>query len=391
VFFHIDESGNTGNNLFDKSQSRLSYGVLSSRTNVDFMGKAIHEKMCKKLGVEDLHANQLGIGGLTEIYPLLLKLQRKMDFRFDYYYIDKPFFALVTFFEAVFDAGLNEVVPWTCYWTPMRFLLLHKISLLLDESDLKESWRLCSHLSIQRENEAVSRLLNQVRRKIELVGLDARSKEIIGDALEYGASNPEKMDFGAHTPTMLSPNTICFQFVVIAMAQRLRKKKRKDALGIFVDRQSQFNVAQVDTHEMAKKISAGLAAAPSDQREWFVGHPMHSGLNESDLLRKGVPGRNIDVLNSGDSIGLQIVDIYLWIFNRMVSGKGLSEELQGLAASVFQTSYFDGISLESAARRFSEFENKLPKMDEMTAEQTKFAKDVVEAHKRKVEKVLGRK
>ncbi|MEQ8260496.1 MAG: hypothetical protein RH947_09370 [Alcanivorax sp.] len=293
MFFHVDESGNTGNNLFDNSQPRLSYEVLSARTNVEFMGKSLHKKMCERLGVDDLHANHLGVGALTEIYPLLLKLQRKMDFRFDYYYIDKPFYALVTFFEAVFDAGLNEAVSWISYWTPMRFLLINKLSLLLDEDDLKESWRLCSHLSIEREADAVSGLLNRILGKVGSVGLDTGSQEIISDALEYGAANPERLGFGAHNDTVISPNTVCFQFVVMAMARRLRKKKRKDALGVFVDRQSQFNIAQVDTHEMARKMQAGLAAATARQREWFVGHPMHSGLNESDLLRKNIPGRKI--------------------------------------------------------------------------------------------------
>ncbi len=35
MYFYIDESGNSGNNLFDRSQPVLSYGVLSSEVNVD--------------------------------------------------------------------------------------------------------------------------------------------------------------------------------------------------------------------------------------------------------------------------------------------------------------------------------------------------------------------
>lgn len=42
-----------------------------------------------------------------------------MEFDFDYYFIEKPDYALVLFFDAVFDAGLNEAVKWDVYWTPM--------------------------------------------------------------------------------------------------------------------------------------------------------------------------------------------------------------------------------------------------------------------------------
>jgi hypothetical protein len=35
MFLHIDEPGNSGNNLFDQNQPVLSYGALSSRWDVD--------------------------------------------------------------------------------------------------------------------------------------------------------------------------------------------------------------------------------------------------------------------------------------------------------------------------------------------------------------------
>ena len=90
MFFHIDESGNTGMNLFDENQRRLSYGVLSSRLNVDALGSSAHKEMTGRLGVDSLHANEMGVGGLAKIEDVLHELQRKFRFGFDYYYIDKP-------------------------------------------------------------------------------------------------------------------------------------------------------------------------------------------------------------------------------------------------------------------------------------------------------------
>lgn len=62
MFFNIDESGNTGNNLFDPNQPQLSYGLISSKINVDVLGQPYHKRMLKTLGVNCLHANALGVG-----------------------------------------------------------------------------------------------------------------------------------------------------------------------------------------------------------------------------------------------------------------------------------------------------------------------------------------
>lgn len=388
MFFHVDESGNTGNNLFDKNQPVLSYGVLSSCRNVDLLGNHIHASMCKKIGVDTLHASELGVARLTEIAPNLMDLQRKMGFRFDYYFIYKPAYALVMFFEAVFDAGLNKAVPWMSYWTPMRYILINNLSVLLSEEDLKESWRLCLHPSINEEAGSVVSLLERVLNKVDTSSLDIRSKEIFSDSFRYGIAHPLDLDFGVPDPKIISPNAVCFQFVVAAMARRLRKKKRKDALGIVVDRQVQFNPAQIDMHRMARRIEGGLKEAPDMQRGWYLGHPLHHGLDDADLLRRNTPNKEIDICISSERIGLQIVDIYLWILNRKFSGKELSDELLLLAEGFFSKSFFDGISLELMQKRWQEFERKLPKFDAMTIEQAASAQKVVSEHRKTVQGLI---
>jgi hypothetical protein len=72
MFFYIDESGNTGNNLFDSAQPVPSYGLLSCATNVDILARGIHKKMLARLGVSQLHANELREEGLVKIADLLL-------------------------------------------------------------------------------------------------------------------------------------------------------------------------------------------------------------------------------------------------------------------------------------------------------------------------------
>lgn len=40
MHFYVDETGQTGRNLFDKTQPVLSYGVLSSDANLDKVAEA---------------------------------------------------------------------------------------------------------------------------------------------------------------------------------------------------------------------------------------------------------------------------------------------------------------------------------------------------------------
>lgn len=385
MFFHADESGNTGNNLFDPNQPRLSYGLLSSKTNVDALGVQLHKEMVRRVGVPALHANELGIDRLSTIAPLLCELQRKMRFCFDYYYIVKPDFAVTKLFEAVFDAGLNKAVRWDAYWTPLRFVLLFKLNELLDESILKQAWTLCTVKRVEKYEQDIVELLTELKRRAEASSLDARSKEVLVDAFRFGIARPLDLDFGAPDPRFVSPNTVGFQFVVHAMSRRLRKARRKDAYKIVVDKQQQFNRSQQEVHSLYQVISDGYARLDSNERKFLLHHPYHYGVDENIILHRGIPRKAISVSTSADSIGLQMVDIYLWITNRVLSGAQLNQELNELVRLFFRRAVTDGISLEGLVGRFQAFEQELPALDELSEDQRNVVKASVEAHRKKVE------
>ena len=127
MYFYVDESGHTGQNLFDPEQPMLFYGVLSSRVNVDVVASPRLERLKRSLGVPRLHAAELGNGRLVSIAPELLNILRTLQLRFDLYRVAKPDHAVISFFDQVFDQGMNPAVPWHCYWTPMRYPLVLKL------------------------------------------------------------------------------------------------------------------------------------------------------------------------------------------------------------------------------------------------------------------------
>ena len=186
MFFHIDESGNTGMNLFDGNQPRLSYGVLSRRLNVDALGSGAHKEMTGRLGVDVLHANEMGVGGLAKIEDVVYALQTKFRFGFDYYYIHKPVHALVVLFDAVFDAGINHAVKWDLYWTPLRFPAILNLARIVEEGLLKEAWSLSTARKTSALSDRAVDLLSELKARTEDSELDPRTKELFADAFEFG-------------------------------------------------------------------------------------------------------------------------------------------------------------------------------------------------------------
>lgn len=391
MFFYIDESGNSGNNLFDRDQPTLSYGVLSSKWDVDAHAEDERRALLAVIGGEELHANRLGAAGLQRIKDLLAELHDRFEFCFDYYYIHKTSFAVVTFFNAVFDAGINPAMKWDWYWTPLRFPLVGVLHDLLEEDLLRESWRLCSvpHNRIPREANNIRTLLTAVIDRVQRGDVSDRLREILIDALQYGSRNPTDMDFGTSSPTALSPNSIGFQFVLTAIAYR-QKIHRQAALGITVDRQTQFNGAQVKTYEIQSKMAAALRGN-GDERVRYLSHPFLEGVrDDTRTLIDHFPQERIQIAESGQSFGLQVTDTYLWLLNRYIRTGDVVPGFEPLLDSVLMNGMFDGISMAAMTQRWAAFESQLPSLSEVTPEQQAVAQEMIDAHRRKVEDLTPR-
>ena len=80
MHFYVDETGHTGPNLFDPTQPVLSYGVLSSPDDLDKVAEADLAALRKKLGVQRLHAAELGITALMRWLIRCLSCRRSTGY-----------------------------------------------------------------------------------------------------------------------------------------------------------------------------------------------------------------------------------------------------------------------------------------------------------------------
>ncbi len=360
MFFFVDESGNTGNNLFDASQPVLCYGTLSSKLNPDVLATRDHAAMLRKLGVTCLHANELGLSRLSEIAPLLIKLQKRFGFRFDYWYMHKPTYARTMLFDAIFNEERNTAMKWDEDSAPLYYPAFEKFSRLCDQEVLKKAWSLRIATDIENRGGEIAEFLKELFKRCRASDIDSATKALFEAALCFGIWNPHALDFGTSDKKAVGPNVMGFQFVLSAIARRLREAGRKDALSIKADRQSEFNSAQAELHDTMKQYSDGLAALGETERRRFLAQPFFEGSDAEDVLRKRMPKQGIEFVASESSIGLQLVDIFLWIMRRSKSGTDIIGELQNLGRLVGKHSCVESISPEGIKEKWNGLQKKLP-------------------------------
>jgi hypothetical protein len=197
---------------------------------------------------------------------------------------------------------------------------------------------------------------------------DATFRQRIQDAVAYGVAEPLALDFGTSHAKGLSPNAVGFQFVLTSIATRLKATKRQ-ALSIVVDRQQQFNGAQLHTFDFYTRLSQALQAIPVDKQR-YLRHPYLEGApDDMTALVESFPAEKLRIATSANSIGLQLVDVYLWLVDRMQRGDELSVPLRVFAGEFARRMRIDGISLEGMRHRWRTFEAKLPPFETLTPEQ----------------------
>ena len=360
MFFYVDESGHTGPNLFDPSQPVLYYGVLSSKKNLDVLAEAHLAKLRSKLCVQRLHAAELGTGKLVDIAYDINMLQRRMDLRFDLYQVFKLDHALICFFDQVFDQGMNPAITWTGYWTPLRYVLLMKVAYLFDLETLRKAWSARIETNNAKAEAALMDVCRTIRNRVADLP-DARSRQLISDALDWAEKNPSKISYNVSCRkdiTEITPNVIGFQSVMYGIGLRITEHKT-EASAIIVDQQSQFNKAQRTLSEFYAK----------NKNVSFMNGP---GLPEIDY--SGMPSTPISFATGNNSAGLELVDIYLWIFKRFIEQNSIPKELFPIIAFQADRGMIDEISIKGIGERWTKWFENLP---EPTDEQLEKAKKMI--------------
>lgn len=363
MFFYVDESGHTGSELFDATQPVLYYGVLSSDMNLDVLAEERLAPLRKRLSVNRLHAAQLGVGRLATIAAELNSMQKKFALRFDLYRVNKPDHAVICFYDQVFDQAMNPAVTWTSYWTPLRYILLLKLASLFEEDDARVAWSARIDTNRARANEKLIAVCQRIAGRVDQLP-DARSRQLIGDGLSWAAQNPDAIGYNvdhADDIKQISPNIIGFQSVMHGIAKRIIQRGKR-ASRIVVDRQSEFNKAQ-------RTLSEFFAAASGMEGATGPGMPK--------ISFAGMPKTPIEFAAGTESAGLELVDVYLWIFKRLIDGKDMAAELLPLVYAQRHRGNTDEVSLRAIEARWERHFANMPALEDMPPEQVEAVREIL--------------
>ena len=331
--------------------------------------------MRRRLDVERLHANQLGNSGLALIADDIRTIQKRFDVRFDFYRVNKIHHAIICFFDQVFDQGMNPAVLWTSYWTPLRYMLLLRLATLFDESTLALAWEARIHTKSSEAEEKLREVCQRLLARVPNLP-DERTQEIVRDALLWTIANTRALSYNVASKfdaVTVMPNSVGFQNVLIGIAQRLRDSDR-EAKSIVVDRQSQFNKSQSWLAEWYSKMTGSNRA-------------LGPGLPTMDL--RGMPTTRISFSSGYESAGLELVDIYLWIFKRLYEGKVVAPELYPLVMRQLTVGRTDEISLDAIAQRWEGYFRDVERAD-LSEEQLAEGRKLMAIHEEYRSEALGR-
>ena len=358
MFFYVDESGQTGSNLFDLTQPILFYGILSSSVDLDLVCANKIGVLCRKLGVDRLHASNLGYKGIKLVEEDMVKIHRDYHLKFDLVGLHKIDFSIIVFFDQVFDSGVNQAMTWSGYWTPLRYVLLMKIASLFDFNLCKKAWYSRINPNNKESQAGLIEVCQELLNKLPLLQ-DDRAQQLLGDSLIWAIKNVSELEYNSLVRSrryklLTLPNIVCFQPALFSIYECLKQKniKKSSKNVLVIDQQSQFNKAQ---KQLAKIYET---ASNSEYPIWSLG----PGMPILDLKR--VPNIFPEIKSSSDSSGLMLVDLYLWLATKIHDEKSLPFNLNNMASYLFKTMSYREISLGALNEKWSKFFQKLPEPTE---------------------------
>ena len=321
MYAYIDESGNTGMNLFDLAQPYFFHVAMSSPVDFDSVFQQRIDSIAHTAGVHYLHASELGESGVESIARELIDLVEFSQARFHFAFVVKRDSAAIKFYDAIFDSGENPAAPITYGTRLLRLGLLLKFATLLEFNDAKTFWQaMTSSHSVKAESVAVS-VIDNVLQRIDTLP-DSRSRELIGDTLCWARNNIGEFSFWSWRKSERYgqlPNlyTLPQLFSGIYKSAKIWDDKVEK---IIHDQQGQFSGTLRQWHSLF---------------EGFDHEPVYH-FGDTPIQFADIRDSEFEIGDSKVSSGLQLVDIVLWIFSRFISNRSLgpfSSELLDLCFS----------------------------------------------------------
>ena len=332
AYAYIEESGNTGLNLFDPAQPNFLHVAMTSPVDFDDVFKGRVDNIARTAGVDYLHASEMGQELVEAVAYEVLELVQFSQVRFHFAYIVKPDAAVAKFYDAIFDPGENPAAPIIGYNSRLlRLGLFLQFATLVTPDDAALFWRaMTSTRSPEVEMQAVEAIDNVLQRTHTLA--DTRSRQLIEDTLQWSRENIGHFSFWTSTRSERYgqlPNLFTLPMLFSGIYEAARTWNDR-VTKIIHDQQSQFGRTLQDWHSFLEGLNS---------------EPIHL-FGDTSIRFADIRGSEFQLAESRSSPGLQVVDFVLWTFSRLITQRPIGPEATELFNLCFSTDSFSYLSLD---------------------------------------------
>jgi hypothetical protein len=324
-----DETGNSGNNLFDSGQPDFWTGTLVSSADIEAEGAAVHAECLRVTGHAELHGNALGLGGIENCAAILRDFFLKQNCRFFFTRIEKTHLAATKLFDVLMDSGINKAVTNLHYAVRgMRLPLAVQLIQIMDDNDRREFWKAYRTGSAAEFRVILTRLRDRLV-AVHSEGLyNDRTVQLLRDGLDWGITYPEPL-IAERQGELDSPNIVAFS-LLMSMFHVLHEQAGAKVESFVHDEQNQFGKFLRESYKVFKRLN------------------FKSTITATMLDITELPTFDCEFVmrESKDSIGLQFADVGLWLIKRFRdSGGEIRGNCLNLAEAIISTGIISNFSL----------------------------------------------
>ncbi len=329
IYAYVDESGNTGKNIFDPAQPDFYTAALVSKGDFDARWGERINAIARQVGAEAIHASELGLGRLEGIADRLCELLDASGAHFFVSRVEKRYLLATKMFDVLFDSGENAAIPWHSYnFRPLKIMLAFKLGFIVDDAIARDFWKCLLLPSEEASRRMLPAICEALKARLHMIP-DERSRKILGDGLDWIVKHPETIQFAVEQRIAKQghfPNLVAFTNLLRGLQDFSQRWNRKVAR-ITHDEQSEFRRTLQFSHAL------GSNAAP-DVIEWA---------GESYSLQV-TPGSQFVMKPDSESPGIQMADVTLWLYGQVVKGKDIPPACANVLTLILERSWRNDFS-----------------------------------------------
>jgi len=333
MHIYADESGHSGRYIFN-DPSFYYQGAILSEVDIESILSEIAGKYTTELGLTRLHANEIRPHIVEKIAASFLYLLDSTKWVFHITKIEKPYLAVTKFVDSLFDSYENKGAR--SLWYNHQFFR-HTLCILFDDILSKNDKKVFWEAYLSDDFAKIASVINIALKSMEKFKIDKRLYQVAVDGLNFALKYPEqitllanqtKKSYKGHTPNMVAFSSL------IQAVHKFCKENNMKPEAFTHDSQSEFGSTMREYH----KLFGGVRIEHSSNGLALQGDRVEYNFGKFALSL------------SKDSVGLQVVDIFLWLSQRRekIKSIGLHDKL----LNATETFYISRISSEIIVRKW---------------------------------------